>query len=92
MSQVAKDSQCGDHDSLGQQQVLDGSQRVVNPDKIPLAVLFQDQGVEVQADPVTWLGSQQPLQFNVGRVGRVREAGRLDHARLTYVDVEGLFH
>lgn len=92
MSQAAKDSQCGGDDSLGQQQVLDGSQRVVNPDEIPLAVLFQDQGVEVQADPVAWLGPQQPLQFNVGRVGGVREAGRLDHARLIYVDVEGLFH
>lgn len=88
MSKQPKDSQCGDHDSLRQQQVLDGSQRVVNPDEVPLAVLFQDQGLEVQADPVAWLGSQQPLEFNVGRVGGVGEAGRLDHARLTYVYVE----
>lgn len=82
----------GDHDSLGQQLVLDGSQRVVDPDEVPLAVLFQDQGVEVQADPVARLGPQQPLQFHVGRVGGAWEARRLDHALLADVDVEGLLH
>lgn len=79
-------------DSLRQQKVLDGGQRVVDPEEILLAVLFQDQGVEVQVDPVAWLGPQQPLQFNVGRVGGVREAGGLDHTPLVHVDVEGLFH
>lgn len=84
--------QRGDHGSLGQQLVLDGSQRVVDPDEVLLAVLFQDQGVEVQADPVARLGPQQPLQFDVGRVGRVWEARRLDHTLLADVDVEGLLH
>lgn len=82
----------GDHDSLGQQLVLDGSQRVVDPDEVSLAVLFQDQGVEVQADPVARLGPQQPLQFHVGWVGGAWEARRLDHALLADVDVEGLLH
>lgn len=68
------------------------SQGVVDFDEVPLTVILQDQGVEVQPDSVAGVGPQPPLKEDVGRVRGVRKPRRLDDARFTDVNVERLSH
>lgn len=77
---------------LSEDPVLYGGQRVVDFNEVLLALVLQDQSVEVQADPLTWVSPQPPLQADVWWVGGVRKARRLDMSRLPHVDIEGLPH
>lgn len=78
--------------SLCQSAVLDGSQGVVDFDEVLLAVILQDQGVEVQPDPVAWVGPEPPLQVEVGWVGGVWKPWRLDDPRFVDVFFKGFLH
>lgn len=78
--------------SLCQDPLPQRGQRVVDLDKVLLAVVLQDEGVEVQADPVARLRPQPPLQVHVGGVRGVWEAWRLDLPPPAHVHVEGLPH
>lgn len=64
--------------SLFHDTTLNGSQGVVDFDKIILAVLLQVHGIKLQLDVVVWVGSQLPLDVRVGGVRTVGEARGLD--------------
>lgn len=64
--------------SLVHNEAFDGRQRVVDPDEVLLAVLFQIHRVEVEFDDVAGVGPQTPLQEGAGGIGLVGEARRLN--------------
>ena len=72
--------------------MLDGSQRVVDPDEVLPAVLVQDERVEVQPDSVARVGAQRPLQIHVGWIGRDGKAWRPDLPLFSHVDIKGFPH
>lgn len=67
-------------DSLLHHAALDGHQRVVDFDKVVLAVVFQVHGVEVELDDVVGVRSQLPLGEGVWGIRPVGETGGLDLA------------
>lgn len=64
--------------SLLHNAALDGHQRVVDFDKVILAVLLQIHRVKVQLDDVVGVCSQLPLDEGVGGIRAVGEAGGLN--------------
>lgn len=78
--------------SLCQDSVLDGSQRVVDPDEVLLTVFIQDECVEVQLDSVARVSPQLPLQIHVGWIGGIWEAWRPDLPLFSHVDIKGFLH
>lgn len=74
--------------SLCQDSVFYRRQGVVDFDEVLLTVLLQDQSVEVQLDPVAWVGPQPPLKVDIWWVRRVGKPRRLDHPLFTDMDVE----
>lgn len=71
---------------------LDGRQRIINPDKVVLAVVLQDQLLEVQSHAVGGVRSQAPLQEDVGRVRRIGETRRANDSALSDMHVKGLLN
>lgn len=59
-------------------EAFDGRQRVVDSDKVHLAVLFQIHRIEAKFDDVAGICPQTPLQEGAGGIGLVGEAGRLN--------------
>lgn len=78
--------------SLCQSTVLNRSQGVIDFDEVFLTVVLQDQGVEVQLDPVARVSPKPPLQVYVRWVGGVWKPWRLDDSSCFDMDVEGLLH